>query len=134
MTLSCNSELWQFLSAKKQHELENSLKFIIIEEKLKKLSFELKDDSVTKDCCCKELHMQKRKLVSTKLHRCQKLQLRKLLFKAQKMKQIRHHCTQFSQTKQLMPQCCSLTKNLFAITSICSNMGYTVLYDIIDLY
>jgi len=103
MTLSCNPELWQFLSVKKQHELENSLKFIIIEEKLKKLSFELKDNSVTRDRCCKELHMQKRKLVSAKLHRCQKLQLRKLFFKAQKMKQIRHHHTQFSQTKQLMP-------------------------------
>ncbi len=62
MTLSCNSELWQSLLAKKQHKLENSLKFIVIKEKLKKLSFELKDNSVTKDCCCKELHMQKESL------------------------------------------------------------------------
>jgi len=62
MTLFYNPELWQSLSAEKQHKLENSSKIIIIEEKLKKLSFELKDDLMTKDCYCKELHMQKESL------------------------------------------------------------------------
>ncbi len=50
------------------------------------------------------------------------------------MKQIKHHHTQFFWTKQLMSQHCSLTKNLCAITFICSKMSHAVLCDMINLY
>jgi len=78
---------------KKQHKLENSSNFIVIEEKLKKLSFKLKENAVTRDYHYKKLYAQKRKLISVKLYKCQQLQLRKVFFKMQKMKQIEHHCT-----------------------------------------
>jgi hypothetical protein len=92
MTLSCNSELWQSLLAKKQHKLENSLKFIVIKEKLKSSHLSLKITQWLKTAVAKS-YTCKRKLVFTKLCRCQKLQLRKLLFKVQKTEQIRHHHT-----------------------------------------
>lgn len=78
MTLSRNPELWQSLPAEKQYELENSPNFIAIEQELEKLSSEHKDDPVARDHRRRELHTQKRKLVSTELRRCQKLQPRKL--------------------------------------------------------
>lgn len=84
MTLSRNPELWQSLPAEKQHELENSPDFIAIEQELEKLSSEFKDDLIARHRRRKELHTQKRKLVSAKLRRCQKIQPRKPTSKLQK--------------------------------------------------
>lgn len=103
MTLSRNPELWQSLPAEKQHELENSPNFIAIEQELEKLSSEHKDDPVARDRRRRELHTQKRKLVSAELRRCQKLQPRKPPSKLQKTEQIGHHRTQFTRARQLMP-------------------------------
>lgn len=103
MTLSCNPELWQSLPAEKQHEFDNSPNFIAIKQELEKLSSEHKDDPVARDRRRRELHTQKRKLVSAELRRCQKLQPRKPLSKLQKTEQIGHHRTQFTRARQLMP-------------------------------
>ncbi|KAI9752223.1 MAG: hypothetical protein M1835_001112 [Candelina submexicana] len=134
MTLSRNPELWQSLPAEKQHELQNSHDFIAIEEELEKLSSKPKEDAAARDHRRKELYAQKRKLVSEELRKCQQLQPRKAPSKAQKTEQIRHHCTQFSRTKQLMPQRRRLAGDLFTITPICSETGRAVLRDMIDLY
>jgi len=75
MTLSRNPELWQSLPAEKQHELENSPEFVAMEEELEQFSFKPKDNTAARDHR-RELHAQKRKLVSEGLRRCQKLQLR----------------------------------------------------------
>lgn len=102
MTLSRNPELWQRLPAEKQHELENTPEFVAIEEKLEQLTLKSNDDPAATDRR-KELHAQKRKLVSDELRRCQKLQPRKLPSKGQEPEQVGHHCTQFTRTSQLMP-------------------------------
>ena len=133
MTLSRNPELWQSLPAEKQHELENTPEFLAIEEELEQLAVKFKDDSVARDCR-KELHAQKRKLVSEELRRCQKLQPKKLPSKGQKSEQVRHHLTQFSRTRRLMPQRCRLADNLFAVAPIRSPEGRAVLRDMVELY
>lgn len=134
MTLSRNPELWQSLPAEKQHELENSPDFIAIEEELEKLSSKPKEDAAARDHRRKELYAQKRKLVSAELRKCQQLQPRKAPSKAQKTEQIGHHRTQFSRTKQLMPQRRRLGGDLFTIAPIRSETGRAVLRDMIDLY
>jgi hypothetical protein len=72
MTLSRNPDLWQTSPVEKQNELENSPEFMAIEEKLKSLSVESTDNSTVRDRR-KELRAQKRKFVSEKLRKFQKL-------------------------------------------------------------
>lgn len=134
MTLSRNLELWQSLPAEKQHELENSPDFIAIEQELENLSSEFRDDPVARDRRRKELHTQKRKLVSAELRRCQKTQPRKAPSRLQKTEQIGHHRTQFSHVQQLMPERRRLAEDLFVVAPIRSEKGQTVLRDMIDLY
>lgn len=121
------------MPAEKQHELENSPEFIAIEEELEQFSLKPKDDPAAGDRR-RELRVQKRKLVSEELRRCQKLQPRKLPSKIQKTEQIGHHHTQFSRTSHLMPQRHRLAEDIFAIAPIRSEKGRAVLRDMIDLY
>lgn len=118
MTLSRNPELWQSLPAEKQHELENGPDFIAIEQEPDNLSSEHKDDPVARDRHRKELHTQKRKLVSAELRRCQKIQPRKPPSKLQKTEQIGHHRTQFTRAQQFMPERRRLVEDLFAVAPI----------------
>ena len=133
MTLSRNPELWQSLPAEKQHKLENTPEFLAIEEELEQLALKTKDDPMARDRR-KELHAQKRKLVSEELRRCQKLQPRKLAPKGQKQEQVGHHRTQFARTRQLMPQRRHLANDLFTVASIRSEKGRAVLQHMIELY
>ena len=133
MTLSRNTELWQSLPAEKQHELENTTEFLAIEEELEQLSSRPKDDLAARDRR-KELHAQRRTLVSDELRRCQKHQPRKLPSKSQKPEQIGHHRTQFSRISHLMPQRRRLAEGLVAVASIRSEIGRAVLRDMVDLY
>lgn len=134
MTLSRNPELWQTLPAERQHELENSEEFLTIEEELAKLALKPEEGAAAGDSRRKELYVQKRKLVTAELRRCQRLQPRKLPSKVQKLEQIGHHRTQFSRTKQLMPERHRLAEGLFAIAPIRSEKGRAVLRDMIELY
>ena len=133
MTLSRNPELWQSLPAEKQHILENTSEFLAIEEELEQLAFKSKDGSVARDRR-KELHAQKRKLVSEELRRCQKLQSRNLHLRGQKPEQLGHHRTQFTRTSQLMPQRRRLADDFFAVAPLRSPKGRAVLQNMIELY
>lgn len=133
MTLTRNPELWQSLPAEKQHELENTPKFLAIEEELEQLAVKLKDDPIAKGRR-KELQAQKRKLVSEELRRCQKTQPKKMPSKGQKVEQVGHRFTQFSRTRQLMPQRHRLADDLFVVTPIRSQEGRAVLRDMVELY
>ncbi|KAL8735401.1 MAG: hypothetical protein Q9166_000946 [cf. Caloplaca sp. 2 TL-2023] len=133
MTLSRNPELWQSLPAEKQHKLENTPEFLAIEEELEQLAVKCKDDLLARERR-KELHTQKRKLVSEELRRCQKLQFRKMASKGQKYEQVGHHFTQFSRTRQLIPQRRRLADDLFAVTPTRSEEGRAVFRDMVELY
>lgn len=72
LTLHHNLKLWQALLVKKQYELKNALKFVIIEKKIDALTLTTKTDSAARNCQ-KALIAEKQKLISEELCRCQKL-------------------------------------------------------------
>lgn len=121
------------IASREQHELENTPEFLAIEEELEQLAFKFKDDPVARDRR-KELHAQKRKLVSEELCRCQKLQPRKLHSRGLKPEQVGHHRTQFARTSQLMSPRRRLADDLFAVAPIRSQKGRAVLHDMVELY
>jgi hypothetical protein len=130
MTLRRNPELWQSLLAEKQDELENNLEFIAIEDKLEALSLNSKDHSTTRDRR-KELHAQKRKLVTKELRKCQKLQLNRLPSNTSENNIMGYHRSRFSRTRDLMLERDRLASS---VTSIRSDEGWAVLRDMITLY
>lgn len=69
LTLHRNSELWQALLIRKQHQLKNTSKFIVIETEIDALTSKTKTDSTAKEHQ-QTLMTDKRKLVTKKLSRC----------------------------------------------------------------
>lgn len=124
--------MWQSLPAERQNKLENSPRFIRIEEEPESLSLEPKDDSETRDRR-KELHVQKRKLVSEELREFQKLQPRRYPSKAGENDVGGHHRTLFQRIRGLIPERDRLASSLFTVASIRSKEGRAVLRDIIEL-
>lgn len=74
-----NSKLLQALPVRKQHELKNISRFITLEDEIETLTLKAKIDSATKDRR-ETLMIKKRKLISEKLLKCQKLQSSRLFF------------------------------------------------------
>lgn len=72
LTLHHNLKLWQVLLVKKQYELKNALKFVIIEKKIDTLALITKTDPAVRKYQ-KTLIAEKQKLISEELCRCQKL-------------------------------------------------------------
>jgi hypothetical protein len=85
-----NPKLWQSFLAEKQHKLKSSPEFTAIEQELKALSLNPKDDSAITDQQ-KELRTEKRKLIAKELRKCQKLQLSRIPFNLNKNNLIRYH-------------------------------------------
>ena len=132
-TVFRNPGLWQSLPAEKQDELENSLEFKAIEEELEDLLWASKDDLATKNRR-KELHAQKRQLVTEELRNCQKHQPRGLLSKNGESDPTGHHRSLFSRARALMPERDRLADSMFVIATIRSAVGRAVLRDLITLY
>ena len=132
MTLSRNPELWQSLPAEKQHKLENTPEFVVIEEELKVLALPENTDS-TAGNRRKTLNAQKRKLVSEELHKWQKLQPSNIPFSADGNDLIGYQRTQFHRTRCLMPERDRLASSLFLVAPIRSDEGRAVLRDMIAL-
>lgn len=133
MTLSRNPELWQSLPAEKQHELENSPEFNAIEEELENLSLYPRDDSALRERR-KDLRVQRRKLGSEELRKCQKSQPRKPTLKTDKSDPIGHYRTRFNPIRHLMPERDRLASNLFLVAPIRSEEGRAVLCNTITIY
>jgi hypothetical protein len=133
LTVSCNLELWQSLPAKEQDKLENSPEFKAIKDKLKNLFLSFKDDLTTKNQQ-KELQVQKKKLVTEKLCKCQKHQPKGLLSKNGESDSTEHHRTLFSCACALMLKRDRLANNMFVIAFIYNDIRRAVLYDLITLY
>jgi hypothetical protein len=70
--LCYNPELWQSFLAEKQYKLENSPEFTAIEQELKALSLDPRNDSAVTDQR-KELRAEKRKLIAEELRKSRKL-------------------------------------------------------------
>jgi len=132
LTLHRNPELWQALLARKQHELENTPKFVAIETKIDALAPKAKTDSTAKERR-QTLMADKRKLVAKELSRCQKLQSSKLLASPNDANFMGYHRSQFHRIRRLMPERDRLTSNLFLVAPIRSDEGRFVLRDIIAL-
>jgi hypothetical protein len=70
--LCYNPELWQSFLAEKQYKLKNSPEFTTIEQELKALSLDPRNDSAVTDQQ-KELRAEKRKLITKELRKSRKL-------------------------------------------------------------
>lgn len=129
MTLSRNPELWQSLPAEKQHELTESREYLDIEEELGQL-LHLRDDPAAQTRR-KELHAQKRKLIDNKLRPVQRDQPRTL--SKDEPDDFGHHRTTFSRIRSLVPSRDRLAENYFITAPLRSEVGRSVLCDLITL-
>jgi hypothetical protein len=109
------------------------MEFKALEDQLETLSLSGKDDVDTK-LRRKELHAQKRKLVTEELRKCQKLQPKGLPSRNGESDPIGHHRTWFSRARSLMPERDRLAHSMFVAAPIRSDIGRQVLRDLITLY
>ncbi|KAL8922150.1 MAG: hypothetical protein Q9208_005345 [Pyrenodesmia sp. 3 TL-2023] len=126
LTLHRNPELL------KQHELEKSLEFTTLENEIKALAPKAKTDPAAKDRRGAPM-VEKRKLVSKELLKCQKLQPNKLLSSADDADLMGYHRIQFHRVRCLMPERDRLASSLFLVAPIRSDEGRSVLRDMIAL-
>lgn len=132
LTLHRNPELLQTLPARKQYELQHTLEFATLEDKIEALAPKSKTDQAARDRR-ETLMTEKRKMVSEELLKCQKLQSSKLLCKADDAILMGYHRSQFHRVRRLMPERDRLASNLFLVAPIRSDEVRSVLRDMIAL-
>jgi hypothetical protein len=127
LTLSRNPNLWHCLPAKKQYDIENSKKFLKLEEKMAALKLR-KDANSVYDKETNKLYKEKCKLITTELRKWQKKQP----YKPGDLPG--YHREIFNRYRFIMPERDRLAVNLFETASLRSDMRLAVIRDFLALY
>ena len=130
LSLPRNPKLWQSLPAEKQHEFENSSKYINIEEEIAALKGKNDANSITRR---KELYTQKRKLTADELRKWQKVQPYRPDVDDEDNTSPCYHRTIFNRTRFLMPERDRLASVLFEVAALRSPTGLSALRDMVAL-
>lgn len=131
LSLPRNPKLWQSLPAEKQHELENSSKYIDMEEEIAALKGKKDPKSIARR---KELYAQRRKLTAEELRKWQKAQPYRPDVKDEDNDSPCYHRTIFNRTRFLMPERDRLASTLFEVAALRSPTGLSALRDMVALY
>ncbi len=125
LTLPRNPNLWHCLPAEKQYEIENSQKFLDLEEKMAALKLETDGDHRRKE---NKLHREKSKLMEKELRKWQ----RKQPYRPGDPQG--YHREIFNRCSFMMPERRNLAENLFKVDTLRSPTGIQVIRDMVALY
>ena len=124
LSLPRNPKLWQSLPAEKQYELENSSKYIDMEEEIAALKGKKDPKSIARR---KELYAQRRKLTAEELRKWQKAQPYRPDVEDEDNDSPCYHRTIFNRTRFLMPERDRLASTLFEVAALRSPTGLSAL-------